>query len=342
MLFSFYTISFVGKARLVLLWVNNHYNDFETNDEMAKLLERFEGALERDGMHSQQSLLNIACSVKARPRTVMYTRANKDDILHFTIQGGKESNFGIFISEVKYIVKCMLIVQPDSPAERAGLKRGDEVLEINGQSMKYLSLARAVEITKTNLSLTLLLKSNVLGFKDMIGKVERDISKSAKNKAMASVLNQSRNSMPSVIPVKAPKTLKLNGTKTSMMDKLMTILKSTKDGEDFTDEARAMSSELRPSRSNPDITSISHYYGPVKSECPEHVLKIYRYILLIRVYLQFILRYYLKNNNRSEPLVPDDMAPDIIKEAQAQLLMLNAQYDTFNNNNRLLRMKDMN
>ena len=64
-------------ARIVLLWVNNHYNDFETNKEMLRLLERFEGALERDGMHSQQSLLNIACSVKAKPRLVTHTRANK-------------------------------------------------------------------------------------------------------------------------------------------------------------------------------------------------------------------------------------------------------------------------
>lgn len=42
-----------------------------------RLLTRFEGALERDGMHSQQSLLNIACSVKARPREITMSRANK-------------------------------------------------------------------------------------------------------------------------------------------------------------------------------------------------------------------------------------------------------------------------
>lgn len=64
-----------------------------------------------------------------------------------------------------------------------------------------------------------------------------------------------------------------------MMDKLMTILKSSKEGEDVTDEIRTANS-LRPSRSNPDITSISQYYGPVKSECPEHVLKIYRLVAI--------------------------------------------------------------
>lgn len=75
-------------ARLVLLWVNNHFNDFETNDEMWNLLDRFEGALERDGMHSQLSLLNIACSVKAKPRTVVLTR-RKDDGMMMRLVGGE-------------------------------------------------------------------------------------------------------------------------------------------------------------------------------------------------------------------------------------------------------------
>ncbi|KHJ94971.1 RasGEF domain protein [Oesophagostomum dentatum] len=386
-------------ARIVLLWVNNHYNDFETNDEMTKLLERFEGALERDGMHSQQSLLNIACSVKARARTVIYTRANKDDPLHFAIQGGKESGCGIFVNEV----------QVDSPAERCGIKRGDEVLDVNGQPMKYMALAKAQEMLKGSISLTLTLKSNVLGFKELLGRSERDGSKvAAKNRALAGALCQSRGSIPNVIPVKTAKAVKIGGKqslafmaigyitnsffiafveivkvgKTSMMDKLMTILKASKDGEDLPDEARTTMSPLRPSRSNPDITSISQYYGPVKSECPEHVLKIYRSdqtFKYLAVYkettaqnvvqlalqefnmtaegsLEWSLcectvtedgvikqrrlppqmenlaerialnsRYYLKNNNRSEPLVPDDLAPEIMREAQAQLLTLNAQ-----------------
>lgn len=359
-------------ARIVLLWVNNHYNDFETNDEMNKLLERFEGALERDGMHSQQSLLNIACSVKARPRIVEYSRASKDDPLHFSVQGGKECGCGIFVSEV----------QPDSPAERCGLKRGDEVLEVNGQPMKYLTLVKAHEIMKDSISLTINLKSNILGFKELLGKSDRDGSKiSGKNKALAGVLAHARGSVPNVIPVKTAKTVKFTGQKTSMMDKLMTILKSSKEGEDVTDEIRTANS-LRPSRSNPDITSISQYYGPVKSECPEHVLKIYRSdqtFKYLAVYkettaqnvvqlalqefnmtaegsLEWSLcectvtedgvikqrrlpaqmqnlaerialnsRYYLKNNNRSEPLVPDDLAPEIMRESQAQLLALNAQ-----------------
>uniref|UniRef100_A0A183I502 N-terminal Ras-GEF domain-containing protein n=1 Tax=Onchocerca flexuosa TaxID=387005 RepID=A0A183I502_9BILA len=89
-------------ARIVLLWVNNHFNDFECNGEMMQLLDRFEQALERDQMHSQQSLLNIACSVKSRTRNIVYSRSNRDQPLSLSILGGKENgSSGIFVSDVQ-------------------------------------------------------------------------------------------------------------------------------------------------------------------------------------------------------------------------------------------------
>ncbi|KJH48576.1 Ras association domain protein [Dictyocaulus viviparus] len=236
---------------------------------------------------------------------------------------------------------------------------------------------------KGHISLTVNLKSNILGFKELLGKTERDGSKvSSKNKALVRVMVQSRGSVPHVIPVKTTKAVKIGMNKTSMMDKLMTMLKSPKESEDNTDEIHTGASHLRPSRSNPDIASISQYYEPVKSECPEHVLKIYRsdqtfkYLAIYKEttaqnVVQLALqefnmtaegslewslcectvtedgvikqrrlppqienlaerialnsRYYLKNNNRSEPLVPDELAPEIIKDSQAHLLGLNAQ-----------------
>jgi S1-C subfamily serine protease len=68
-------------------------------------------------MFSQQALLNITCSVKSRPRTVTLTRSNRDQELAFNILGGKETGYGVFISNV----------EPNTPAEKNGLKRGDEV-----------------------------------------------------------------------------------------------------------------------------------------------------------------------------------------------------------------------
>lgn len=41
-------------ARVVLLWVNNHFTDFETDPAMMEFLEAFETGLEREKMLGQQ------------------------------------------------------------------------------------------------------------------------------------------------------------------------------------------------------------------------------------------------------------------------------------------------
>lgn len=41
-------------ARVVLLWVNNHFTDFETDTTMMEFLESFESVLEREKMQGQQ------------------------------------------------------------------------------------------------------------------------------------------------------------------------------------------------------------------------------------------------------------------------------------------------
>lgn len=75
-------------------------------------------------MHNQQTLLNITCSVKSKPRVITLTRSDRNQPLPFRIGGVAGSGSGgIFISEV----------EPNSMAERAGLKRGDEV----GSCVKY-------------------------------------------------------------------------------------------------------------------------------------------------------------------------------------------------------------
>lgn len=41
-------------ARVVLLWVNNHFTDFETDPSMMEFLEAFEACLDREKMQGQQ------------------------------------------------------------------------------------------------------------------------------------------------------------------------------------------------------------------------------------------------------------------------------------------------
>jgi len=46
-------------ARVVLLWVNNHFTDFETDPAMMEFLEAFEAGLEREKMQGQQRYVLI-------------------------------------------------------------------------------------------------------------------------------------------------------------------------------------------------------------------------------------------------------------------------------------------
>ena len=57
---------------------------------------------------------------RARKRTVTLTRPSRDEPLQFSILGGFERGFGIFISRVERSTK----------AEEIGLKRGDQVMNI--------------------------------------------------------------------------------------------------------------------------------------------------------------------------------------------------------------------
>uniref|UniRef100_A0A915JFS8 Uncharacterized protein n=1 Tax=Romanomermis culicivorax TaxID=13658 RepID=A0A915JFS8_ROMCU len=166
-------------ARLVLLWVNNHFNDFETEPRMTYLLEQFEQSLEQENMINHQQLLNIACSVKSRARVIVYTRSNRDEMLHFSILGGSatlsdpNSSHGIFISNV----------ENNSQAQKNGLKRGDQILEVNNVSFLSISLKKALEILRGASLLSMTVKANVLGFKEMISG-DNDNSGSGDNKLL--------------------------------------------------------------------------------------------------------------------------------------------------------------
>ncbi len=63
-------------------------------------------------------LLNIACAAKAKLRVVTLTKPSREAPLSFTLLGGSEKGFRIFIDSV----------EPDSKAAEAGLKRGDQVM----------------------------------------------------------------------------------------------------------------------------------------------------------------------------------------------------------------------
>ncbi|XP_076369185.1 rap guanine nucleotide exchange factor 2-like isoform X2 [Tachypleus tridentatus] len=149
-------------TRVVLLWVTYHFPDFEEDADMMEFLEKFESVLEQEKMQSQLRLLNIACATKARSRTVTLARSTRDDVLYFSILGGYERGFGIFISKVN----------KGSKAEDMGLQRGDQILEVNGQSFEHVSHARALEILRGTTHLSITVRSNLLVFKEMLNTPE--------------------------------------------------------------------------------------------------------------------------------------------------------------------------
>lgn len=68
-------------------------------------------------MKGHLRLLNIACAAKAKWRQVTLQKASRESPLNFSVQGGSERGFGIFVESV----------EAGSKAAEAGLKRGDQV-----------------------------------------------------------------------------------------------------------------------------------------------------------------------------------------------------------------------
>lgn len=145
-------------ARVVILWVNNYFTDFETDPQMMEFLEIFESELEKYSMLEELKLLHVAHTHKARTRTITITRSARDESLHFKIIGGYEKGGGIFIFEI----------DKNSKASEMGLRRGDQILEVNGHNFEHVTHARAMEILTGTTHLSITVKSNLLVFRELL------------------------------------------------------------------------------------------------------------------------------------------------------------------------------
>ncbi|XP_067348100.1 rap guanine nucleotide exchange factor 6 isoform X4 [Channa argus] len=148
-------------TRIVLLWVNNHFNDFEGDPAMTCFLEDFEKHLEATKMKGHLRLLNIACAAKAKWRQITLQKASRESPLYFSVQGGSERGFGIFVE----------LVEEGSKAAESGLKRGDQIMEINGQNFENISLTKALDILRNNTHLSLTVKTNIFVFKELLSRI---------------------------------------------------------------------------------------------------------------------------------------------------------------------------
>ncbi|CAB4069754.1 RAPGEF2 [Lepeophtheirus salmonis] len=330
-------------TRVILLWVNNHFTDFETDLRMMTLLEKFEKSLEAEGMNSQLRMMNFACAAKAR---------KKDGYAHPVVERRVTS--------------------------LSGLKRGDEILEVNGQIFTALKLPRALDVLKGNakkrwnpLSLQMTLHMH-LELVIQIG-VHHHL--------------KSPNVLPNLLSL-LQKTHKLNRAFNRLLHKPKSMISM-----DTVDDSSVINSNYYPnnnnnnsSLSNPDLTdnSFEETYTAASvaaaNSYPEHVLKIYRadqslkYLLVhkettarevVMLALQefgctepssnyalvevtvaeggfvkqrrlpdalqnlaermgLASRYYIKSVGCSETLLPDDAAAELQKDSSVSLLHLNS------------------
>lgn len=144
--------------RIVLEWITNHFNDFETNKELYEFVERFLEQLNKEKMSEQFRVLTIAVSTKSKTRTVTLARSKRDETLMFSIQGGWEKGYGIFVSKV----------EKDTKAHELGIRKGDQILDVNGHSFQHITLLNALDTLKSFTHLSISLKYNPIGFNEML------------------------------------------------------------------------------------------------------------------------------------------------------------------------------
>ncbi|XP_076856671.1 PDZ domain-containing protein 7 isoform X2 [Brachyhypopomus gauderio] len=83
-----------------------------------------------------------------RERVTVTVAQTYDGRLGFSVRGGVEHGLNIFISNV----------EPHSPAEQAGLRMGDKLLEVNGVSLENVSISSAVKVLTGHQRLRLVLQ----------------------------------------------------------------------------------------------------------------------------------------------------------------------------------------
>jgi len=144
--------------RIVLEWITNHFNDFETNKDLYEFVERFQEVLNKEKMYEQLRVLTIALSTKSKQRTVTLARSKRDETLMFSIQGGWDKGYGIFVSRI----------DKESKAHELGMRKGDQILEVNGHSFQHITLSNALDTLKSFTHSSISLKYNPIGFNEML------------------------------------------------------------------------------------------------------------------------------------------------------------------------------
>lgn len=146
-------------ARIILLWVNNHFSDFETCKTMLQNLLQFSDCLLKENMKSHRQLLHIACSAKSRPRVVILKNDPKNERVDLEVLQSKPNESRHFF--INFTTDCF-----------DGLLKGDEILSINDipvQNMDATKIEQILQIQNDqNQNDNILVKWNLLDFYNYI------------------------------------------------------------------------------------------------------------------------------------------------------------------------------
>uniref|UniRef100_A0A672LPF5 Rap guanine nucleotide exchange factor 6-like n=1 Tax=Sinocyclocheilus grahami TaxID=75366 RepID=A0A672LPF5_SINGR len=336
-------------TRIVLLWVNNHFNDFEGDPVMTLFLEDFEKLLDSSKMKGHLRLLNIACAAKAKCRQITLQKPSRESPLFFTVQGGSERGFGIFVETV----------EEASKAAEAGLKRGDQIMEINGQNFENISYSKAMDILKNNTHLSLTVKTNIFVFKELQSRVRNEKKNGGPHIPKIQERKSNRFSIPDLpgdlefpSDSKSRKKMKAN-TVSGGRNKIRKMLEKTRFSilppKPFSDGGMSQSQDdsivgtkqcrhsvaimpipgslsssspdlLQPATSALDFTNPSGKTSHHRSTTEKNAC-INVYFTVIPAFL-CLFRYYLKNNMETETLCSDEDAQELLRESQIGLLQL--------------------
>ena len=158
-------------VHILLLWVNNHYHDFEDDQKLMQFLEETENLLEKDGLFQQLKLLRLAETSRARKRTLILAKPKQEQVPgqlasswpDFSIIGGWDIRSSIFIDNVAH----------GSSANNAGLKRRDRIVEVNGIKWDHMLMARAMALIKASNKLEIQAISDCAGYLELKRKIAK-------------------------------------------------------------------------------------------------------------------------------------------------------------------------
>ena len=153
------------------MWIQNHFNDFEMNRQLYEFLEEFQDTLQRENMTNELRMITIAISTKSKPREITLARSKRSEQLPFEIKCGWDKGYGIYISKV----------DNGSKAHELGLRKGDQIIEVNGQLFQYLSYTQAYDILTTYTHLSIKVKYNPMAFNEMLLHPEKSPHRNKKN-----------------------------------------------------------------------------------------------------------------------------------------------------------------